>query len=206
MAPKNKGKKSKKGDDDFWSVDPSDVSDLRYINDQPREKAGTSIEGNNATASGNVSDNEESFAKPKAGFSAYAALGLMEDVPADEEEDFGGLMVSLSPLLTERVISNPTSLRLKLRKRARRIRRRLGRRRTSPRRLFPSPMVLRRAKALIRRQLRRRAIPARPRRRWKSIPMIWPTRNGVLQRKRGRKERKGRERNRRRWMTMRRWC
>ncbi|OSD01712.1 hypothetical protein PYCCODRAFT_1452538 [Trametes coccinea BRFM310] len=80
MAPKNKGKKGKKqDDDDFW------------------ENAGTSIAGNNVAspaAAGDASD--EDFApkgKSKPTFSAFAALGL-EEPPADEDEDqdYGGLM------------------------------------------------------------------------------------------------------------------
>ncbi|KAI0662858.1 hypothetical protein C8Q70DRAFT_1042556 [Cubamyces menziesii] len=80
MAPKNKGKKGKKqDDDDFW------------------EKAGTSVAGNNAAApvdAGDVSDDDfKPKGKAKPAFSAFAALGL-EEPPADEEEeeDFGGLM------------------------------------------------------------------------------------------------------------------
>ncbi|KAI8984932.1 hypothetical protein BD414DRAFT_523018 [Trametes punicea] len=81
MAPKNKGKKGKKqDDDDFW------------------EKAGTSIAGNNLASSadaGEASD-DDFIPKPKAKptFAALAALG-MEEPPADEQEedeDYGGLM------------------------------------------------------------------------------------------------------------------
>ncbi|KAI0751738.1 hypothetical protein C8Q80DRAFT_1159100 [Daedaleopsis nitida] len=79
MAPKNKGKKGKKqDDDDFW------------------DNAGTSVAGNNVDApetAGDEADNDlQPQGKGKAGFSAFAALG-MEEPPADEEEeDFGGLM------------------------------------------------------------------------------------------------------------------
>ncbi|CDO74198.1 hypothetical protein BN946_scf185043.g250 [Trametes cinnabarina] len=80
MAPKNKGKKGKKqDDDDFW------------------ENAGTSIAGNNVASpvdAGDASDDDIALkAKAKPSFSAFAALGL-DEAPADEEEDqdFGGLM------------------------------------------------------------------------------------------------------------------
>ena len=66
-----------------------------------REKAGTSVAGNNAAApvdAGDVSDDDfKPKGKAKPAFSAFAALGL-EEPPADEEEeeDFGGLMVRIS--------------------------------------------------------------------------------------------------------------
>lgn len=60
-----------------------------------RENAGTSIAGNNAddplAVGGDVSDGETK-GKGKAGFSAFAAIGLQDEAP-EEEEDFGGLMV-----------------------------------------------------------------------------------------------------------------
>ncbi|KAI0687291.1 hypothetical protein C8Q76DRAFT_686384 [Earliella scabrosa] len=83
MAPKNKGKKGKKqDDDDFW------------------ENAGTSIAGNNLDAPADAADDvDQDFApkgKAKAGFSAFAALGIEESpVNDEEEEDFGGLMSAI---------------------------------------------------------------------------------------------------------------
>ncbi|KAI0637635.1 hypothetical protein C8Q77DRAFT_378932 [Trametes polyzona] len=78
MAPKNKGKKGKKqDDDDFW------------------EKAGTSVAGNNIESpvdAGAGSDDELKPKKGKSGLSAFAALGLEEPPAEEEEEDFGGLM------------------------------------------------------------------------------------------------------------------
>ncbi|EIW62251.1 translation initiation factor eIF5B [Trametes versicolor FP-101664 SS1] len=75
MAPKNKGKKGKKDDDEFW------------------EKAGTSVAGNNADSLADAGAGDDDFKpKGKSAISAFAALGL-EDPPAEEEdEDFGGLM------------------------------------------------------------------------------------------------------------------
>lgn len=100
MPPKNKGKKGKKGgnDDDFWRVSLT----LIFENLEPlwpnllhRDKAGESVANNNPDA-GAVSDGED---KPngKPVSSGLAALQA-EDVGGDaveEEEDFGGLMVSI---------------------------------------------------------------------------------------------------------------
>ncbi|KAI0070310.1 hypothetical protein K474DRAFT_1713450 [Panus rudis PR-1116 ss-1] len=80
MAPKNKGKKGKKqDDDDFW------------------ENAGTSIANNNVAAAGDASDDDLlARGKPKAGFSAFAAIGIEEPADGDAQdedgEDYGGLM------------------------------------------------------------------------------------------------------------------
>ncbi|KAI0676694.1 hypothetical protein C8Q78DRAFT_1141729 [Trametes maxima] len=79
MAPKNKGKKGKKqDDDDFW------------------DKAGTSVAGNNVDAPDNAGDASDDDLKPKgkgkAGFSAFAAIGIEEPVEEEGDEDFGGLM------------------------------------------------------------------------------------------------------------------
>ncbi|GLB33308.1 putative translation-initiation factor 2 [Lyophyllum shimeji] len=78
MAPKNKGKKGKKGDDDFW------------------DNAGEAVEPN-VLAAAPPADEEEVVHQPKSGFSGYAALSMMDDGPAaeEEEEDFGGLMSTL---------------------------------------------------------------------------------------------------------------
>lgn len=77
MAPKNKGKKGKKqDDDDFW------------------ENAGVSVANNNVAE--DASDGE--VAPKKGGFSGFAAAGLSVEEPPDvpdEEEDFGGLMSTL---------------------------------------------------------------------------------------------------------------
>lgn len=69
---------------------------LRCAN-QPRrsrEKAGTSVAGNNAESLADAGAGDDDFKpKGKSAISAFAALGL-EDPPAEEEdEDFGGLMV-----------------------------------------------------------------------------------------------------------------
>ncbi|CCM01032.1 uncharacterized protein FIBRA_03080 [Fibroporia radiculosa] len=78
MAPKNKGKKGKKqDDDDFW------------------ENAGTSIANNNAGISADAAEASDDDYKPQkkaGGFSAFAAIGIDEGDAAAEEEDFGGLM------------------------------------------------------------------------------------------------------------------
>jgi translation initiation factor 5B len=74
MAPKNKGKKTKKdGDDDYW------------------EKAGVSVANNNVAVAGDVSDDEPVTKSKGGGFAA-----LMMDAGEEEEEDFGGLMVCLN--------------------------------------------------------------------------------------------------------------
>ncbi|KAL9712432.1 eukaryotic translation initiation factor 5B [Leucoagaricus gongylophorus] len=77
MAPKNKGKKGKKNDDDYW------------------EKAGETIEPS-MTISMNVSDNEGgSSPKPKNSFSAFSASIDPQDAGAleDDGDGGGGLMV-----------------------------------------------------------------------------------------------------------------
>lgn len=75
MPPKNKGKKGKKGDDDFW------------------EKADQTVEPNALATTSAVDDDDGS--KSKGGISGYAALSMTDDADAvavEEEEDFGGLM------------------------------------------------------------------------------------------------------------------
>jgi hypothetical protein len=56
-----------------------------------RENAGTSVAGNNTVAA--EGDSYDYNANSSRGVSAFAALGI-EDTGADENEDFGGLMVS----------------------------------------------------------------------------------------------------------------
>ncbi|ESK87959.1 eukaryotic translation initiation factor 5b [Moniliophthora roreri MCA 2997] len=77
MAPKNKGKKGKKADDDdFW------------------EKAGESVANNNLSVpAGDASDDDSKPAKKSGGFAAL----MTEDTgaAAEEEEDFGGLMSAI---------------------------------------------------------------------------------------------------------------
>ncbi|KAF8075906.1 hypothetical protein FPV67DRAFT_1604632 [Lyophyllum atratum] len=79
MAPKNKGKKGKKGDDDFW------------------DKAGEAVEPNTTTAAAPTADDEDTNTRSKGAFSGYSALSMMDDGPAaeDEDEDYGGLMSTL---------------------------------------------------------------------------------------------------------------
>ncbi|KAL0949089.1 hypothetical protein HGRIS_009180 [Hohenbuehelia grisea] len=75
MAPKNKGKKGKKADDDdYW------------------EQAGESVAGNVTSLGGDADDGAPPQSK---GFSSFAALGVDDGAPADEEEDFGGLMSAI---------------------------------------------------------------------------------------------------------------
>ncbi|KAJ7590596.1 hypothetical protein C8J56DRAFT_1013560 [Mycena floridula] len=87
MPPKNKGKKGKKGDDDFW------------------DKAGESIPGiSNLAAAVDASDDDaRPGTKPKASFSAFAALGADDGAGAaeEEEEDFGGLMSAIKANTTK---------------------------------------------------------------------------------------------------------
>ncbi|KAG6918499.1 hypothetical protein DXG01_013859 [Tephrocybe rancida] len=81
MPPKNKGKKGKKTDDDFW------------------DNAGESVAPNLAAAP--VEEVEDTGSR-KGGFSGYAALS-MDSGPAaeEEEEDFGGLMSTLKATATK---------------------------------------------------------------------------------------------------------
>ena len=103
MAPKNKGKKGKKQDDDeFWcGLCPFLSTRLPpLIPTKSRENAGTSVAGNNLDTPIDGGDASDDGAKPKGkgkgGFSAFAALGMEDDGANDEEgEDFGGLMVRL---------------------------------------------------------------------------------------------------------------
>ncbi len=55
-----------------------------------REKAGTSVVGNNSGTPGDISENENEPRKEKVDFSV---LGADIGAAADEEEDYGGLMV-----------------------------------------------------------------------------------------------------------------
>lgn len=94
MAPKNKGKKGRKDDDDYWCVFSLRYQFVSESHLLSREKAGTSISNNNVGISLNGGDVSDNDSKPKqaGGFSSFTALG--GDVGAlDEEEDFGGLMV-----------------------------------------------------------------------------------------------------------------
>ena len=60
-----------------------------------RAKAGESVAGNNAAISLGGSD-DEGPSKNKAASSGFAALGIEPgDVGMEDEEDFGGLMVSI---------------------------------------------------------------------------------------------------------------
>lgn len=59
-----------------------------------RETAGTSVAGNNVAAPADDDAGDDAPpTKSKAGFSAFAALGLEEPAAEEEEEDYGGLMV-----------------------------------------------------------------------------------------------------------------
>lgn len=60
-----------------------------------RANAGDTVAPNLSAPNGGGSDGEDIFAKkPKAGFSAFTSAGLMDDIPADDDEDGGGgLMV-----------------------------------------------------------------------------------------------------------------
>ena len=90
MPPKNKGKKAKKGDDDFWYVQHGSRSS---ISDLARDNAGETVQPNLSAPNGGGSDGEDSFAKKsKAGFSAFASAGLVDEIAA-EDDDGGGLMV-----------------------------------------------------------------------------------------------------------------
>jgi translation initiation factor 5B len=92
MPPKNKGKKAKKGDDDFWYVQHESCSS---ISDFARDNAGETITPNLSAPNGGGSDGEDFMAKkPKAGFSAFASADLMDEMAAeDDDDDGGGLMV-----------------------------------------------------------------------------------------------------------------
>ena len=65
---------------------------------ESRDKAGTSVAGNNVDApadAGAASDDDQPKGKASGGFSAFASLGMEDTAANDEEdEDFGGLMVS----------------------------------------------------------------------------------------------------------------
>ncbi|RDB15518.1 Eukaryotic translation initiation factor 5B [Hypsizygus marmoreus] len=78
MAPKNKGKKGKKGDDDFW------------------DKAGEAVAPNTLTTA--PVEDVDDIPGLKSGFSGYAALTIADEggaQPEEDEEDFGGLMSAL---------------------------------------------------------------------------------------------------------------
>ena len=59
-----------------------------------RDNAGETVPPNLSAPNGGGSDEEDSFAKkPKAGFSAFASAGLMDEIAAEDDDDSGGLMV-----------------------------------------------------------------------------------------------------------------
>ncbi|KAF9526273.1 hypothetical protein CPB83DRAFT_770518 [Crepidotus variabilis] len=71
MPPKNKGKKGKKNDDDFW------------------DKAGETAAP--AQLSAAPDNDDEHIEKPSSsGFSAFATAGLMDEIPDDGDEGAGG--------------------------------------------------------------------------------------------------------------------
>ncbi|KAK2462273.1 hypothetical protein APHAL10511_005579 [Amanita phalloides] len=75
MPPKNKGKKGKKDDDDFW------------------EKAGETVVPSSTEVDVEANEiNDEPVDKPKSGFSGFASFGMIEDAGGEGDEDFGGLM------------------------------------------------------------------------------------------------------------------
>ena len=49
--------------------------------------------GNNAEAAAEQSDDDQPALQSKGGFSAFASFGVEEEAGAEEDEDFGGLMV-----------------------------------------------------------------------------------------------------------------
>jgi len=102
MPPKNKGKKGKKGEDDFWCVrclvSVARIHELIIMLDRiHRDKAGESVEPNKLVVDANGTENEDtSVDTPKvSGFSAFSSSSLMEDTPVgdDDEGGGGGLMV-----------------------------------------------------------------------------------------------------------------
>ncbi|KAI9572429.1 hypothetical protein HD554DRAFT_2015076 [Boletus coccyginus] len=82
MPPKNKGKKAKRDDEDYW------------------DKVGQSVANNNlATQQIGDSDVDNAPIAEKPAFSAFNALSMQDDGPPEvddlEDEDFGGLMATL---------------------------------------------------------------------------------------------------------------
>ena len=106
MAPKNKAKKGKKqDDDDFWCEHSHEPRPCTQSTSFVREKAGTSVAGNNA----DQLDDEGTQPVKAPGLSAFAALAE-GDGPADEEqEDYGGLMVCLSYIVCRYVMIHKKS-------------------------------------------------------------------------------------------------
>jgi hypothetical protein len=98
MPPKNKGKKAKKGDDNFWCVNVQDGA-FRFHLIIDREKAGDTPKPNDTLAANVVGSDDDATPadKPRAsGFSTFATAGLMDEIPDDDEGGGGGgLMVSM---------------------------------------------------------------------------------------------------------------
>jgi len=91
MAPKNKGKKGKKNDDDYWSVYCQSNRGSSFII-HSREKAGEAVESSMATSM-NISDTEgSSLQKPQNDFSAFSALTDPDATVFEDDGDGGGLM------------------------------------------------------------------------------------------------------------------
>ncbi|KAH0839540.1 hypothetical protein J3R83DRAFT_425 [Lanmaoa asiatica] len=81
MPPKNKGKKAKGNDDDYWDTVGQSVANNDIATEQ--------IDGFDAANAPKV--------EAKPGFSAFGALSVQDDGPpeVDENEDFGGLMSAI---------------------------------------------------------------------------------------------------------------
>ncbi|KAF8554092.1 hypothetical protein OG21DRAFT_1522679 [Imleria badia] len=87
MPPKNKGKKAKGNDDDYW------------------DEVGQSV-ANNSLGTQQIGDSDADNApnaNTKPGFSAFSALSMQDDGPpeVDENEDFGGLMSAIKASTTK---------------------------------------------------------------------------------------------------------
>ena len=101
MPPKNKGKKGKKQDDDeYWCVgsyNPQKFMLHTLMLVSFREKAGESVAANTVESTlGSNGNDDYAPQSSKRGFGGFASLGVdVGDVGEDEEEDFGGLMVSI---------------------------------------------------------------------------------------------------------------
>lgn len=97
MPPKNKAKKGKKNDDDFWYV--LSLLQLQINNELTitRENAGETVARDTPSLNvdGTVDDvHDEPISNQKGGFSGFASSSMIED--AGEEQEFGGLMVGAS--------------------------------------------------------------------------------------------------------------
>lgn len=101
MPPKNKGKKGKKNDDDYWLMNQYPNHAHVNLTLCSRANAGETVDPIESAPASIPDDDIGPSTKPKSVFSAFSSLADTEDVGAFDEEDEGGggLMVRTDVIL-----------------------------------------------------------------------------------------------------------